>query len=112
MPTTPFIGVRISWLITARNSDLARLACSARSMLATISRSARSRKSSISDNSASRAASATSERWRRASWRASSAVKAMTSSDTIAAAPIRRERLASYSAKRSLSESPTPTISG
>ena len=26
----PFIGVRISWLIVARNSDLARLAVSAR----------------------------------------------------------------------------------
>ena len=27
--TTPFIGVRISWLIRARNSDFARTACSA-----------------------------------------------------------------------------------
>ena len=26
MPTTPFIGVRISWLMLARNSLLARLA--------------------------------------------------------------------------------------
>ena len=31
MPRTPFIGVRISWLITARNSDLARVAASATS---------------------------------------------------------------------------------
>ena len=29
MPITPFIGVRISWLIVATNADLARLACSA-----------------------------------------------------------------------------------
>jgi len=29
MPSTPFIGVRISWLIVARKVDLARLACSA-----------------------------------------------------------------------------------
>ena len=29
MPSTPFIGVRISWLIVARNCDLARLAASA-----------------------------------------------------------------------------------
>ena len=26
MPITPFIGVRISWLMAARNSDFARLA--------------------------------------------------------------------------------------
>ena len=30
MPSTPFIGVRISWLMLARNSLLARLASSAR----------------------------------------------------------------------------------
>ena len=29
MPMTPFIGVRISWLMLARNSLLARLAASA-----------------------------------------------------------------------------------
>ena len=29
MPMTPFIGVRISWLIVARNSDFARFAASA-----------------------------------------------------------------------------------
>ena len=29
MPVTPIIGVRISWLIAARNVDFARLACSA-----------------------------------------------------------------------------------
>ena len=29
IPRTPFIGVRISWLIIARNSDLARSAASA-----------------------------------------------------------------------------------
>ena len=28
MPMMPFIGVRISWLILARNSPLARVACS------------------------------------------------------------------------------------
>ena len=32
IPSTPFRGVRISWLITARNSDLARLAASAASL--------------------------------------------------------------------------------
>ena len=31
MPSTPFIGVRISWLMLARNSDFARLAASAAS---------------------------------------------------------------------------------
>ena len=31
MPSTPFIGVRISWLIAARNALLAADACSARS---------------------------------------------------------------------------------
>ena len=31
MPMTPFIGVRISWLMLARNSLLARLAASAAS---------------------------------------------------------------------------------
>ena len=29
MPMTPFIGVRISWLMVARNSDLSRDASSA-----------------------------------------------------------------------------------
>ena len=38
IPKTPFIGVRISWLMEARNSDLARLAVSA-SPLAAISSS-------------------------------------------------------------------------
>ena len=32
MPSTPFIGVRISWLMLATNSLLARLACSAASL--------------------------------------------------------------------------------
>jgi len=40
MPSTPFIGVRISWLVVARNGDLARLAQSARSFARTSSRSA------------------------------------------------------------------------
>ena len=31
MPSTPFMGVRISWLMFARNSDLIRLAASAAS---------------------------------------------------------------------------------
>jgi len=34
MPSTPFIGVRISWLIVARNCDLAALAASARCLAA------------------------------------------------------------------------------
>ena len=37
MPITPFIGVRISWLILARNSLLARLAASAASLARCIS---------------------------------------------------------------------------
>ncbi len=37
MPSTPFIGVRISWLMLARNSDLARLAASAASRALTSS---------------------------------------------------------------------------
>ena len=32
MPMTPFMGVRISWLMFARNSPLARLAASAASL--------------------------------------------------------------------------------
>ena len=32
MPITPFIGVRISWLMFARNSDFARVAASASSL--------------------------------------------------------------------------------
>ena len=36
-PSTPFMGVRISWLMLARNSDLARLACSAASLAASSS---------------------------------------------------------------------------
>ena len=32
MPITPFMGVRISWLILAKKSDLARLAASADSL--------------------------------------------------------------------------------
>ena len=43
MPSTPFIGVRISWLIVARNCDLARLAASASSRARTSSASARLR---------------------------------------------------------------------
>ena len=34
MPSTPFIGVRISWLIAATNADLASLANSARTRAA------------------------------------------------------------------------------
>ncbi len=40
MPVTPIIGVRISWLIAARNVDFARLACSATLLAATASPSA------------------------------------------------------------------------
>jgi hypothetical protein len=39
MPSTAFSGVRSSWLMMARNCDLARLACSAASRAATSSRS-------------------------------------------------------------------------
>ena len=45
MPSTPFIGVRISWLILARNSDLARSAASA---LNRIQRIAKARRIAIS----------------------------------------------------------------
>ena len=38
MPITPFIGVRISWLMLARNSPFERLAHSARSVAAARSR--------------------------------------------------------------------------
>ena len=41
MPMTPFIGVRSSWLIVARKSLLARLACSAASRSWICSRSPR-----------------------------------------------------------------------
>ena len=43
MPSTPFIGVRISWLMVARNCDFARLAASACSRARTSSDSARFR---------------------------------------------------------------------
>ena len=86
----------------ARNRSL--LICSEESVRDSRSRSPRS--------SASRAASAASERWRRSSWRTRSAVKAKTTKAAPPAAPIRRDRLASNSANRSLSDSPTPTISG
>jgi hypothetical protein len=43
MPRTPVIGVRISWLMAARNVDFARFARSAASRAATASLSARSR---------------------------------------------------------------------
>jgi hypothetical protein len=36
MPSTPFIGVRSSWLIRARKADLASLAATARSSAAFI----------------------------------------------------------------------------
>ena len=48
MPSTPFMGVRISWLIVARNWDLARLASSARSLARRSSAVRRSTVSSIS----------------------------------------------------------------
>jgi hypothetical protein len=41
MPVTPIIGVRISWLMAARNDDLARLASCARASLARRSASRR-----------------------------------------------------------------------
>ena len=39
-PITPYIGVRISWLITARNSDFSRVASSAWSRASSSSSSA------------------------------------------------------------------------
>ena len=42
-PMIAFIGVRISWLMLARNSDFARLACSAACLATSNSASARSR---------------------------------------------------------------------
>ena len=42
IPMTPFSGVRISWLIVARNSDLARLAASASCRRRAISASSKS----------------------------------------------------------------------
>ena len=41
MPSTPFSGVRISWLIAARNCDLARFEASAAALARVSSRSAR-----------------------------------------------------------------------
>jgi hypothetical protein len=43
MPTMPFIGVRISWLIIARKRDLAWLAASAWALSASASTASRSR---------------------------------------------------------------------
>ncbi len=43
MPSTPFIGVRISWLMLARNCDFDRLAASAISLAARSSATAPSR---------------------------------------------------------------------
>ena len=51
MPVTPIIGVRISWLIAARNDDFARLASSAARRASTASCSARSR-AATSDSTA------------------------------------------------------------
>ena len=47
MPITPFMGVRISWLMFARNSLLARLASSALSRAIRISSTARRRSPSM-----------------------------------------------------------------
>ena len=38
MPMTPFMGVRISWLMVARKADLARLASSAPTLATSSSR--------------------------------------------------------------------------
>ena len=43
MPMTAFMGVRISWLMLARKSDLARVASSAFSLASKASRSSRLR---------------------------------------------------------------------
>ena len=40
MPSTPFIGVLISWLMAARKADFARVACSAASRASRAARSA------------------------------------------------------------------------
>ncbi len=61
MPMTPFIGVRISWLMVARNRDLARLAASAVSL---------ARRSSSADSESSRVRASTSCSRRRDSRRA------------------------------------------
>ena len=45
MPITPFIGVRISWLMLARNCDLARLPASAAWTAAASSAASRSLRS-------------------------------------------------------------------
>ena len=50
-PMTPFIGVRISWLMLARNSDLARLASRARRRAMSSSRFCTSTASSVSRSS-------------------------------------------------------------
>jgi hypothetical protein len=50
MPSTPFMGVRISWLMVARNSLLVRLAVSAAARAAVISvlrRSSSSKSASV-----------------------------------------------------------------
>ena len=56
MPTTPFIGVRISWLIAARNADFARFACSASSrawVSSAVRAATRASRSALSSRSAS-----------------------------------------------------------
>ena len=69
MPMTPFMGVRISWLIVARNSLLARAAARAsslaraRSALAASTRSFSRRKSEV--RSATAASSFARWRWWR-----------------------------------------------
>ena len=47
MPSTPFIGVRISWLILATNSDLMRLALTAASRLNSVASSCASMRASM-----------------------------------------------------------------
>ncbi len=71
MPSTPFIGVRISWLILARNSDLARSASSARccASLSSCSRALSSVMSVLEPNRCTEPSIATSRPLRVISWR-------------------------------------------
>ncbi len=62
IPRMPFIGVRISWLMLARNCDFARLAASARSLAALSSRTSACSSLLAADKSRVRAATSVSRR--------------------------------------------------
>ena len=65
MPMTPFIGVRISWLMLARNSDLSRAAASASSRACASSPKSRARSSAAPARGATIAASSAISRVKR-----------------------------------------------